>query len=168
MEEGRERVWGVELKKLAVILLPGWLRKPLVAGLLLSGVGALGRVLEEERGSREGVRYELRHGSSVRELRGLLNDEVDAEQRRVEIRDADDRGNYGEVYMREVGRWLEVKQTGEPGGTIINARGYMGVSGVDFVVALPKELCGSVDEVRVRGLLEKYKLAGKRYEIRYE
>lgn len=46
--------------------------------------------------------------------------------------------------------------------------GYGQIAQTDFVIHLPKELRGNIDERKLRSEIDKYKIAGKFYTIVYE
>lgn len=157
------------MKRLALLALPSWLRRPLAGALIYAGVAPLGRLLGELRAYRSATSYRLGHNGQVCKLRGVLNDELDPELRRVRIADGGEEALEGvRVWVRSEERWVGVPRREKGGGCMVNGRGYGGISGVDFVVVLPMDVRGKVDETRVRGIVNMYRLAGKRYAIGYE
>ena len=159
----------MNIKRLALLTLPTWLRRPLAGALIYAGVGPLGRLLQELRTYRNATSYRLRHNGQVCKLRGALNDEFDPEQRRIKIEDSDsaENGEAATVWQRETGRWVMVPRRGN-GAVSINREGFGGTSGYDFWVIVPADLRDAGREVRLRALVNMYKLASKRYAINYK
>lgn len=159
----------MNMKRLALLTLPTWLRRPLAGALLYAGVSPLGRLLQELRTYRNATSYRLRHNGQVCKLRGVLNDEFDPEQRRIKIEDSDsaESGEAARVWQRETWRWVMVPRRGS-GATIIHREGFGGTSGYDFWVTVPAELRTEETETRLRVTVNMYKLAGKRYAINYK
>ncbi|MBD5230311.1 MAG: hypothetical protein HDS69_09825 [Bacteroidales bacterium] len=162
-------IFNVNLKRLALLTLPTWLRRPLVGALVYAGVTPLGRLLQELRSYRNTTRYRLRHNGQVCKLRGVLNDEFDPELRRIVIEDLDSMENReaSTVWQREAERWVMVPQRGT-GAVSIHREGFSGTSGYDFWVTLPEELRDVETETRLRAIVNMYKLASKRYAINYK
>lgn len=169
MTDRSDRIYGVNIRRLALLALPTWLRRPLCGALVYAGVAPLGRLLGELRRVRRETGYRLRHNGQVCKLRGVLNDEFDPELRRIEIRDGGAEGDGGtaRVWQRAAGRWMMVPLRGS-GGRIINREGFGGTGGYDFWVVVPAELRDAGREVRLRAMVNMYKLASKRYAINYK
>lgn len=168
MSRGKD-IFTVNIKRLALLTLPSWLRRPLAGALLYAGVAPLGRQLQELRTFRRGTSYRLGHNGQVCKLRGALNDEFDPELRRIEIEDRDSMEDReaSRVWLREAGRWVMVPQRGG-GAAMIHREGFSGTSGLDFWVTVPEELRGEETETRLRAMINMYKLASKRYAISYK
>lgn len=164
-----DRIYNVNIKRLALLTLPTWLRRPLCGALVYAGVGPLARALADLRWFRGETGYRLGHNGQVCKLRGALNDEFDPELRRIEIRDGGTEGDAGtaRVWQRAAGRWMMVPVRG--GGAMrINREGFGGTSGYDFWVVVPAELRDAGREVRLRTMVNMYKLASIRYAINYK
>jgi len=121
-------------------------------------------------------------------LRKMLNDTFDAELRRITIND----GNISDwilIYKMALFNNTYNKQplmsgkadtitttisgniysfsNGNTGVKMISKQGAIGSIGIDFAVNVPTDLYGIVDEIRMKSLLNYYKLASKRYVINY-
>lgn len=164
------RIYETDIKRLALLTLPTWLRRPVAAALLYAGVAPLGRLVQELRVLREETGYRIRHNGQVCKLRGALNDVFDAQERRIRVEDeASVDGPDGTmVYWRSEERELPVPERRTGGAVRVNGRGYGGVSGYDFWVTVPLALRGVIDETRLRATVNGYKLASKRWTIKYE
>lgn len=162
-------IFKVNIKRLALLTLPTWLRRPLTGALIYAGVSPLGRMLQDLRAYRNTTRYRLRHNGQVCKLRGVLNDEFDPELRRIEIEDRDSMVSQEafRVWRRDAGRWVMIPQRGS-GAVSIHREGFGGTSGYDFWVTVPEELREGETETRLRAIVNMYKLASKRYAINYK
>ena len=164
-----DAIYRVNIKRLALLVLPTWLRRPLVGALIYAGVTPLGRLAQELRKYRSTIRYRLSHNGQVCKLRGVLNDEFDPELRRitVEDRDSSTKIEASIIHRREVGRWVMVPRRGA-GAVVIHREGFSGTSGYDFWVNVPAELMTAGIGTRMRAIINTYKLASKRYTITYK
>lgn len=63
--------------------------------------------------------------------------------------------------------WIPADASVTPAATVPYS-GLIQTAQNDFVVHLPQELCGAVDESALRALINEYKLAGKMYGIVYD
>lgn len=160
----------VNVKRLALLTLPTAWRKPLMGAIVYAIVTPIGRLVAELVAWRGEQDYRLRHNGQVCKLRAVLNDEADPGERRITIEDAE--STEGEtanlIYRREEGRWVMLPERSNGGAVTVNRRGYGGVSGYDFWVNIPEELRATTDESRLRAIINKYKLASKRYAINYK
>lgn len=169
MNNSCDRIYKVNIKRLALLTLPTWLRRPLCGALVYAGVQPLCRLLAELRNFRQGTRYRLEHNGQVCKLRGVLNDEFDPEERRIEITEGEeaDSGVGVRIWRRELGRWLPLPRRGA-GAARIYREGYGGTGGYDFWVRVPAGLLTGGKETRLRAITNMYKLAAKRYAISYK
>ena len=163
-----DETFNVNIKRLALLVLPTWLRRPLVGALIYAGATPLGRLAQELRKYRSDTCYRLRHNGQVCKLRGVLNDEFDPALRRITVEDRDSATliEASIIYRREVARWVMVPCRGF-GAVIIHREGFSGTSGFDFWVNVPDELITTEIETRMRAIINTYKLASKRYTINF-
>lgn len=160
----------VKIKRLALLLLPTFYRKPLLAAFAQSMVQGIsvahGRFMQWGKEKQ----YRLTHNGQVCHLRAVLNDVFDPIQRRIVIEDqwATDAKEGQRVFIRETDRPVKtpLRLTGE--AYIVNRRGFGGINGYDFWVVLPVALQGKADENRVTALVDTYKLASMRWTITYK
>ena len=164
-----DKTFDVNIKRLALLTLPTWLRRPLTAALIYSGVAPVSRLLGELRLFRKETTYRLTHNGQVCKLRAVLNDEFDPLLRRIKIEDGDSSESIeaSTIWMREEGKWVMLPRRGE-GVALIHREGFSGTSGYDFWVTVPAELRDTEREARMRALVNMYKLACKRYTITYQ
>lgn len=157
--------YDVNFKRLALLLLPTFWRKPLFSAFvhaLTSPIGYINTLFSKFRRTSD---YRLNHNGQVCYLRAVLNDAFDPIERRIGIRDiVESRGN-NTLYQHIEGRTLSLplRETGR--SVILNRRGYEGVNKFDFEITIPTFI--EVNENRLRALVNMYKLATKRYVITY-
>lgn len=163
-----DRVYKVNIKRLALLTLPTWLRKPLVGALIYAGVTPLARLLQDLRSYRATTSYRLSHNGQVCKLRAVLNDEFDPELRRITIEDKQSEATKEAdvIYQRDVGRWIILPKRSN-GSVITHRRGFIGTSGYDFWVNVPSELKNEQTTIRMEAIINTYKLASKRFTIKY-
>ncbi|MDR3133218.1 MAG: hypothetical protein LBU42_04255 [Prevotellaceae bacterium] len=150
---------------MAVLLLPTFLRRPLLVAFLHSGVAPVMSLHRLFMLNRTSSLYRLRMSAQVCYLRRMLNDAFPSANNAIQIRDAD-RG----------GRWLfacdaDVDRTAlsiEDGGTVFYDRGAIIERASGFEVVVPVALKSPHNDMRLRVLLNQYKLLSKKYEIVYE
>lgn len=163
-----DRIYDVNIKRLALLTLPTWLRRPLCGALIYAGVSPLGRLLNELRMFRKMTGYRLGHNGQVCRLRGVLNDMFDPDKRRIGIEEGSgDGAEVSKLWKRETGRWVMLGGRGH-GAAIIRREGFGGTGGYDFWVTVPAGLLTEEGETRLRGVVNTYKLASKRYDINYK
>lgn len=163
----QDKIYDVNVRRLALLTLPTWLRRPLVGALIYSGVAPVGRLLGCLRAFRADTSYRLAHNGQVCRLRGVLNDLFDPDKRRIVIEDGGDTtATASMVWRRETERWIMVPQR-DGRAAVVNRSGYGGISGFDFWVVVPLELRGEQMETRLRAVVNMYKLASKRYAVNY-
>lgn len=163
------KIYAVNMKRLALLLLPTFWRKPLIGGLIYAGVSVLGRQLGELREYRKETGCRLLHNGQVCKLRGVLNDKLDPVERRITIEDSETAvtEEASNMWLREVGRWVILPRRGN-GAAITHRSGFSGTSNCDFWVELPQQLKNEETVTRVKGIVNMYKLASKRYTINYK
>lgn len=149
-----------------MLLLPD-LRKPGISAVLYAGVSAIGRLHVEFNSYRSNVDYELAHNCQVCYLRGAINDMFDFDLRRLTVTE----DNYEEegviIYHRELNKspHLPMRESGD--ALRVFRRGYGASGGIDFWINIPSVLKSNINESQLRAVLNRYKLASKRYAINY-
>lgn len=161
-------VYDVKIKRLALLLLPSFLRRPLMAALVQSavqGVSVLHGSFMQWRADRD---YRLTHNGQVCHLRAMLNDVFDPGERRIRVEDKDSgERTAARLFMRAEDRHILLPARGTDRVFVVNRRGYSGAADSDFWVSLPYELMRKTDEARLAALVNTYRLASKQWKIRY-
>ena len=148
--------FNVHWKKLAILLTPTFLRSELMKSwieLLMEGINDIHYQWLQFRKSNI---YILAHNSQVCYLRGALNDRFDNEQRRIQIID-------GNKYQRKYIYTDEEQKPKFLGIIYIHGDEDYSDTGVDFIVEVPNDIIFNINEMK--GLIDFYKLASKRYKI---
>ncbi len=158
--------YDVNFKRLALLLLPTFWRRPLLASLVFAVVSPLGFLHTRFMQFRETVDRRLSYSGQVCRLRAALNDLLDPVERRVTITDNEDDREPALLWTRseERSEFLPMRSSGE--AFMVNRRGFGGVNAIDFWVNVPATLTGA-DIDRLRAVVNTYKLASKRFSINY-
>ena len=161
------KLYDVNFKRLALLLLPTFRRRPLLAALAYAAVSPLQYLHTRFMLWRRDTDYRLLHNGQVCCLRGLLNDLFDPIDRRITV--TEEVSNVGNIVLhrREAQRAVRLPARGSGRMVVLNRRGYGGVSGYDFWVNIPVALLDEIDTDRVRAVVDSYKLASKRYQINF-
>lgn len=159
--------YDISVKRLALLLLPTFWRRPLFAALAYAAVSPLQALHTRFMQWRQDADYRLRYNGQVCHLRAVLNDLFDPGERRITITDnAENVGNIT-LHTRDATRSVLLPRRASGRAVILNRRGYGGVSGVDFWVNLPLDLFGRVDLAQVKAVVNTYKLSSKRFSINF-
>lgn len=158
--------YDINFKRLALLLLPTFLRRPLMASLTYAIITPLNYIHTRFLQFRKDAAYRLNHNGQVCHLRAVLNDTFDPEQRRITVTDTAQNVGVMFVFRRNVDRPLLVPRRETGAVMLVNRRGFGGASGYDFVVNIPLAL-RSIDDTRLTAVVNTYKLASKRFAISY-
>lgn len=147
----------IDFKRLIALLLPSWLRRPLIFGLLRAGAVGVERVYGEFKTARAGHVFRLTHNGQVCYLRGVLN------------------YYFGDGFkigsMKQEGEWLyAVTESGEqipvtvnepgPGVPVVYSEQLLNMAQNDFIVFVPARAWAKLAEIEA--MVDKYKLITKR------
>lgn len=159
--------YDIDMKRLAVLLLPTALRQPRLTALAQVFVAPLSGLHRRLTDYRDAKDYRLRHNGQVCHLRAVLNDRFDPVLRRIRIDEEETSDVTLRLYLRSESRFTRIKSRGDAGQVVLYRRGFGGTGGLDFWVQLPTALQGTVSEAELRAVTNQYKLASKRYGITY-
>ena len=148
--------FNVQWKKLAILLTPTFLRSELMIAWLELLMESINDIHYQWLQFRKSNIYILAHNSQVCFLRGALNDRFDNEQRRIQIID-------GNKYQRKYIYTDEEQKPRFLGIIYIHGDEDYSDTGVDFIVEVPNDIIFNINEMK--GLIDFYKLASKRYKI---
>lgn len=170
-----EPIYRVNIKRFAMLLLPTHWRKAGLGALVHAMVQPLmGHITELQRFRQEQL-VELNRNGQVCKLRALIRSVVaimsgNAEQSQlITLDDHDKHGDLPDniVYQRCQSSWLRVSEREQNKAIKISRRGFGVAKGYDFWVNIPNELRDKIDERQLMAVIDKYKLASKRYLINY-
>lgn len=151
--------FSIDYKRIVIQFLPIELRRSSIVALgyvLLAGTVSL---YDQWRPYRESNLYKLGHNGQVCRLRKVLNDYFDVSERRIRIVD-------GAQYNRS---YIYTNAEAQPrylGRMYLRPSTDFADSGVDFIVLVPVGLDFNMDDMKA--MIDYYRLASKRYDIRYE
>lgn len=160
------RKYNINFKRLALLLLPTFLRRPMMASLTYAVITPLGYIHTNFLQFCNDAAYRLNHNGQVCYLRAALNDTFDPELRRITVTDTAQNIGVMLVFQRDEDRPILVPLRDSGAVLLVNRRGFGGASGYDFVVNIPLALRG-LDEARLTAVVNTYKLASKRFAISY-
>lgn len=145
------------------MMLQGVIRDRLFTALAGSALAAVAYVHRLWLDEREKVNYALAHGSQVCQIEAALNDQLDVQLRRVRIIDA---GDYEVklVHRNSDQEPLMISANADPPPVLIHQNAIYAGGKFDFIVVIPEPV-DKDDMYRIRALVDKYKLAGKRYDV---
>ena len=155
--------YDINFKRLALMLLPTFLRRPVTAYLSYAIVAPIAHIHTKLVRLRNETVYRLEHNGQVCHLRAALNDALDLSQRRITVDDKESDSLLGTlIFTRDQCRqtFLPLR---EDGRLVINRRGFSGAKNIDFWVTIPEELMAVTDEKQLTAIVNTYKLASKRW-----
>jgi hypothetical protein len=147
----------VDYKKLAILMLPSFLRKPILVAYLQSLLVPIDSLYYQWSVFRNDNIYKMQHNGQICYLRKALNDKFDPSLRRIWI------GN-GNRYERQ---YLYTTPEDRPkylGKMYLHQNLDYADTGLDFIVYVPQTI---IDEspFALKALIDFYKAGGKRYKI---
>ena len=153
-----------DFKRLAVILLPVRLRRRVISAfmsVLSLPFSFIKRALKEFADQKT---EELKITGQTCKLQKLLNDTFDTEQRRIRLVDSM-QIELPMVYVFPRGADNVLFVGGKDNPVLIQTRDSNTAVPTDFYVIVPKQL-GLFENVRLKALVNTYKLAAKRWRIK--
>lgn len=149
------KVFDIDYRRLAILLLPTMMRGKKMSAWLQSAVAPIAVIYSDFTAGRLNALYKLAHNSQVCYLRKALNDAFDPSIRRIRIEEGN-RFKRFYIYTRaeKQARYMTafLRQTEDYADT-----------GVDFRIITPKGI--GEGNYQMRALIDFYKLASKRYLI---
>ena len=156
--------YDINFKRLALMLLPTFLRRPVTAYLLIRDSAApIAHIHTKLVRLRNETVYRLEHNGQVYFCVRLLNDALDLSQRRITVDDkeSDSLPRHANIHLNQCRQsFLPLR---EDGRLVINRRGFSGAKNIDFWVTIPEELMAVTDEKQLTAIVNTYKLASKRW-----
>lgn len=157
--------YNIAYSRLALLLLPTMLRQNLIVALVTALVRPLTVIHSRFETYRNQIDTSI--NSQVCYLEYLLNDVYDYYQRRILIRDAPiDYDNFF-LFDESTGKAVVTANDTDIAWWVDN--GKLGVTSVDFEIVFPQGYEFTENEEKaIRGLINKNKLASKKYKIVYD
>lgn len=157
------RLFQIDYKRLVLLLLPTFLRKPRLFAFVCALVFSISELHVKFLKSRNANLLRIKRNGQVCYLRGLLNDELDPIERRIQVTDATAEGD-----------WVFAMSEGEAYQLLINAEGVLVYSEdliigntAFFNVLVPWGKEQADLNNRLCNFLNEYKLLSKKYIIQY-
>jgi len=181
------KIFDIDYKRLIVLLLPTFLRKPILFALLKALVQPIIVLYDDFKKNRDENLYKATINSQVCYLRKMLNDKFDFDERRIYLTEGN-ASTWTFAYKQDLFNAIDIKQplwagfaddtitgirktlifnTNNTGIKMISRQGAIGTSGLDFIVKVPLSMRGIIDENRLISQVNYYKLLSKRYAICY-
>lgn len=149
--------YNVNWDKLVLLLLPSFMRKPKIFGILKALISPVSSLHYKWFLNRDANLRKLSYNGQRCYLRKALNDECDNELRRIYIGDTE---NAAPKYIYTTAENLDIYL-----GTMYIDNEFNYSSGnTDFLVFAPQEVIDKKKN-KLDALLNFYKLAGKKYQI---
>lgn len=125
--------YDVKFKRLALLLLPTFLRRPLIAAVAYASVIPVQYLYVRFIRWKQDTDYRLNNNGQVCYLRAVLNDMFDPGLRRITVSDTVDNIGFITVHRRDenLEKLLPRRESGRV--LIVNRRGFSGVSAYDFL-----------------------------------
>ncbi|SNR16547.1 conserved protein of unknown function [Tenacibaculum jejuense] len=155
----RYKIYDTDFYKQISLLLPTFKRKSKIINFLKSLIKPLTELYQVFKRYRTETLYKINHNGQVVYLQKVLNDRFDKTQRRIFISDGLF-NNPTYVYPHEDQKDIYLNTQ------YIFNQTELEFKDVDFVVVLPSDISVSDEEdIRMRSLINYYKLASKTYKI---
>lgn len=147
----------INFNKLVVQLMPTFLRQPRMIAFISIFSAELTKLHNAWLIKKSQDETWLQHNSQVCKLRKILNDEFDDIERRIKITD-------GQLYDRQYVYTLGEKRP-VYGKVFLRQHSDYADSGIDFFVIVPNDINVEQNKYMLEALINRYKLASKRYKI---
>lgn len=161
-----EHVFNINYRKLVVLLLPTFLRRPLMVAFLHAAVAPVTSLHRLFMLNRTNNLYRLRMNGQVCHLRKVLNDAFPSVDGAIQIRDADRSGRWMFAHDQDTSDRASLNI--EDAGTVFYDRAAIIEQAAGFEVVVPVALKSPNNDTKLRVLLNQYKLLSKKYTIIYE
>lgn len=158
--------YNINQTKLVVLMLPTFLRNPLLTALVGAMVAPAGTIQGQIVSKIESV--DTNTYSQVTQLEGLLNDNFDYYERRIQVSGLDIDKDYL-LHKRSLNSFQTLRSRASSDTFTVSLRGMTGIQSPDFAVIFPSGFLLSYNEMsRLNALIKQNKFASKKYTIRYE
>lgn len=150
----------LNIKKLAVWLIPIWLRNSLFILIINASVQPLKQLYNNYVALVKTTLYRLQHNGQICYLQAVLNDKLDNEQRRIFI------SNFTSIAALYVWAETDLRDINFENTIYIYTFSMYGDGGVDFIVNKPSSVANNTNELAfLKSVVDEYKLASKKYII---
>ncbi|MEG2276686.1 MAG: hypothetical protein RSA53_05555 [Odoribacter sp.] len=158
------KLFQIDYKRLVLLLLPTFLRQPRLFAFLNALTFSVSELYIRFIKNREVHLLRLKRNGQVCYLRGLLNDELDPEQRRITVTDGIQEGDW--VFAMDEGEAYQLLI--DHSGVIVYNESLIISNTAFFYVSVPWTKDEENLNNRLRNYINEYKLLSKKYMISYE
>jgi hypothetical protein len=155
-------IFKTDLKKLVQLLQVIRLRRERLLAFLYALTAPVESLYRIFAGNRDSNLYRLLITPQVCYLERFLNNRYDTASRRIRIVNA----FYADIaylFLRAENKPVSLFTRAENRPVHLFTRGETSIVPVDFIIAVPADI--SINENQMRGEVDSYKLAGKKYQI---
>lgn len=159
----------IDYRKLVILLLPTFLRMPVLMAWLRAMVYPLQQLHDRHQAARTQRLYELRHTSQICFIKDALNNEFGITDYAdgFEIEDINAKGNWIWVYDENVERFDDEQHMLFDEPTWIHDTSSILPPTSAFTVLVPKHIeIDETNDARIRSVVNKYRLASRTFEIK--
>ena len=159
----------IDYRKLVILLLPTFLRRPVLMAWLRAMVYPLQQLHDRHQSARTQRLYELRHTSQICFIKDALNNEFGITDYATgfEIEDINAPGNWVWVYDENVDRFDDEQHMLFDDPTFIhNISAILPPTSAFFVLVPQSITIDETNEARIRSIVNKYRLASRTFEIK--
>lgn len=159
----------IDYRKLVVLLLPTFLRQPVLMAWLRAMAYPLQQLHDRHQAARTQRLYELRHTSQVCYIKDALNNEfgITDYANGFEIEDINAPGEWVWIYDENVDRFDDEQHMLFDDPTFIhNISAILPPTSAFFVLVPQSITIDETNEARIRSIVNKYRLASRTFEIK--
>lgn len=159
----------IDYRKLVILLLPTFLRRPVLMAWLRAMVYPLQQLHDRHQSARTQRLYEVRHTSQICFIKDALNKEFGITDYAAgfEIEDINAKGNWIWVYDENVERFDDEQHMLFDEPTWIHDTSSILPPTSAFTVLVPKHIeIDETNDARIRSVVNKYRLASRTFEIK--
>ena len=159
----------IDYRKLVILLLPTFLRRPVLMSWLRAMVYPLQSLHDRHQTARTQRMYELCHTSQICFIKDALNKEFGITDYATgfEIEDINAPGNWVWIYDENVDRFDDEQHMLFEDPTFIhNISAILPPTSAFFVLVPQSITIDETNEARIRSIVNKYRLASRTFEIK--
>ena len=159
----------IDYRKLVILLLPTFLRRPVLMAWLRAMVYPLQQLHDRHQSARTQRLYELRHTSQICFIKDALNNEFGITDYAIgfEIKDINAPGNWVWIYDENVERFDDEQHMLFEEPTWIHDTSSILPPTSAFTVLVPAHITiDETNDARIRSIVNKYRLASRTFELK--
>lgn len=159
----------IDYRKLVILLLPTFLRQPVLMAWLRAMAFPLQQLHDRHQAARTQRLYELHHTSQICFIKDALNNEFGITDYATgfEIEDINAPGNWVWIYDENVERFDDEQHMLFEEPTWIHDTSSILPPTSAFTVLVPKHIeIDETNDARIRSIVNKYRLASRTFELK--